>query len=166
MKLRIHQNSLRLRLNRSDIEQFRKTGICASALRFGPGSQLTYTLEASSRSTVMEARYYHDCIRVLLPLDMAQQWADSEQVSLSLQRADDSGPSLLIEKDFKCLHPDERDATEDADAFPNPPAGISADRGCDEIRLTLPRPPGHQHAGACAAQLRWSEEQQRSIYGS
>jgi len=123
VKLRIHQNSLRLRLNRSDIEQFRKTGICASALRFGPGSQLTYTLEASSRSTVMEARYYHDCIRVLLPLDMAQQWADSEQVSLSLQRADDSGPSLLIEKDFRCLHPDERDATEDADAFPNPPAG-------------------------------------------
>ncbi len=123
MKLRIHQNSLRLRLNRSDIEQFRKTGICASALRFGPGSQLTYTLEASSRWTVMEARYYHDCIRVLLPLDMAQQWADSEQVSLSLQRADDSGPSLLIEKDFQCLHSDERNHSGDADSFPNPLAG-------------------------------------------
>jgi len=123
VKLRIHRNSLRLRLNRSDVEQFRKTGICADFLRFGPGSQLTYTLEASSRWTMMEARYHHDCIRVLLPLDMAQQWADAEQVSLSLQRADDSGPSLLIEKDFKCLHPDERDATEDADVFPNPSAG-------------------------------------------
>jgi hypothetical protein len=122
VKLRVHRNSLRLRLNRSDVEQFRKTGICADFLRFGPDSQLTYTLEAS-RWTVMEARYHHDCIRVLLPLDMAQQWADSEQVSLSLQRADDSGPSLLIEKDFKCLHPDERDATEDADVFPNPSAG-------------------------------------------
>ena len=120
MKLRIHRNSLRLRLNRSDLEQFRKTGICAGALGFDPGSQLTYTLEASSRWTVMEARYYQDCIRVLLPLDVAQEWADSDQVSLSLHHADDSSPSLLIEKDFKCLHPDERDANDDSDAFPNP----------------------------------------------
>ncbi len=122
MKLRIHRNSLRLRLNRSEIEQFRKTGICAGALRFGPGSQLTYTLEASSRWTVMEARYDQDCIRVLLPLDMAQEWADSDQVSLSLDDADSSSPSLLIEKDFKCLHPGERDANDDSNAFPNPSA--------------------------------------------
>ena len=123
MKLRIHRNSLRLRLNRSDIEQFRKTGICAESLRFGSNSQLTYTLESSSRWTVMEARYYQDCIRVLLPLDMAREWADSDQVSLSLHRADDSGPSLLIEKDFQCLHSDERNPSSDADSFPNPLAG-------------------------------------------
>jgi hypothetical protein len=60
VKLRIHRNSLRLRLNRSDVERFRKTGICAECLRFGSGSQLTYTLEASSRWTVVEARYYRD----------------------------------------------------------------------------------------------------------
>jgi hypothetical protein len=123
VKLRIHRNSLRLRLNFSDIEQFRKAGICADTLRFGPGSQLTYTLEASSRWTVMEARYYQDCIRVLLPLEMAQQWADSDEVSLSLNRADDSGPSLLVEKDFQCLHSDERNPSDDADSFPNPLAG-------------------------------------------
>jgi len=123
VKLRIHRNSLRLRLNRSDIEQFRKTGICAESLRFGSNSQLTYTLESSSRWTVMEARYDQDCIRVLLPLDMAREWADSDQVSLSLHRADDSGPSLLIEKDFQCLHSDERNPSRDADSFPNPLAG-------------------------------------------
>ena len=117
MKLRIQGNSLRLRLNRSEVEQFRNTGICAGMLRFGPGSQLTYTLEASSRWRAIEARYHQDCIRVLLPLDMAQQWADSDQVSLSFHRTDDSGPSLLIEKDFKCLHSEERDTTENADDF-------------------------------------------------
>ena len=123
MKLRIHRNSLRLRLNRSDVEQFRNTGICAGALRFGPGSQLTYTLEASSRCTVMEAHYYQDCIRVLLPLDVAQEWAGSDEISLSVDRADDRGPSLLIEKDFQCLHRDETSSNDDVDAFPNPLVG-------------------------------------------
>ena len=123
MKLRLHRNSLRLRLNCSDVEQFRKTGICADVVRFGPGSQLTYTLETSSHWRVMEARYYQDSIRILLPLEMADQWADSAQVSLSLNRTDDGGPSLLIEKDLECLHSEERNPSDDADVFPNPSAG-------------------------------------------
>jgi len=122
VKLRIHRNSLRFRLNRSDVEQFRKTGICADVIRFGPASQLTYTLETSSSWREMEARYNQDCIRVLLPLEMAQQWTDSDQVSLSLQRDANSGPSLLVEKDFQCLHSDERNRSENADSFPNPSA--------------------------------------------
>ena len=53
MKLRIHGNSLRLRLNRSDIEHFRQTGILKESLRFGPDAELGYILEASSRNTAM-----------------------------------------------------------------------------------------------------------------
>jgi len=107
MKLRIHGDSLRLRLNRSDIEQFLETGIRAESIHFGSAAKLTYSLESSSQLTEMEARYSQDCIRVLLPLSMAQEWASSDQISLSLDRAENSGPSLLIEKDFKCLHDDE-----------------------------------------------------------
>lgn len=122
MKLRIHGDSLRLRLNRTDVEQLRKTGICAESLRFGFGSRLTYTLETSSRLTAMEAQYRHGRIRVLLPIDMAQEWTGSDQISLSLNRPDGGGPSLLIEKDFQCLHGDEANPNDDADAFPNPSA--------------------------------------------
>jgi hypothetical protein len=64
MKLRIHRDSLRLRLNRSDVEQFRTSGVCAASLRFESSSQLTYTLETSSQLTVIEVRYLQDCIRV------------------------------------------------------------------------------------------------------
>ena len=123
MKLRIHRNSLRLRLNRSDVEQFRRTGICAECFRFGSGSRLTYTLETSPQLTVMETQYRQDCIRVLLPLNMAQEWSGSDQVSLSLNRTDVGGPSLSIEKDFQCLHRDETSPSDDLDAFPNPLAG-------------------------------------------
>lgn len=120
MKLRIHGDSLRLRLNRSDVEQFRTSGVCAAALRFDSNSQLAYTLETSSQLTAMEVRYLQDCIRVLLPLDMAQEWAGSDRISLSLNRTGASGPSLLIEKDFQCLHRDETNPADDMDAFPNP----------------------------------------------
>jgi hypothetical protein len=122
VKLRIHRNSLRLRLNRSDLEKFRKTGVCAECLRFGSGSQLTYTLETSSRLTEMEVLYRQDCIRVLLPLEVAQEWSGSDKVSLSLNRTD-GGPFLLIEKDFQCLHRDETSPNDNVDAFPNPLAG-------------------------------------------
>ena len=118
MKLRIHGDSLRLRLNRSDVDQFRTSGVCAASLRFDSNSQLTYTLETSSQLTVIEVRYFQDCIRILLPLDMAQEWAGSGRISLSLNRS--GGPSLLIEKDFQCLHRDETNPNDDADAFPNP----------------------------------------------
>jgi hypothetical protein len=70
--------------------------------------------------TAIEVQYVHDCIRVRLPLDMAEEWAGSDRISLSLNRAGDSGPSLLIEKDFQCLHREERNPADDADAFPNP----------------------------------------------
>jgi hypothetical protein len=68
----------------------------------------------------MEVQYVQDSIRVRLPLDMAEEWTGSDRISLSLSRARDSGLSLLIEKDFQCLHHEERNPADDADAFPNP----------------------------------------------
>jgi hypothetical protein len=120
VKLRIHQNSVRLRLNRSDLEQFRQTGGCTEWLRFGPNSQLSYALEASSQVNAIEAQWREGCLRILLPLETAQVWAGSDQVSLSLNPGEGGGPSLLIEKDFQCLHGVREDPTEDEDTFPNP----------------------------------------------
>lgn len=103
MKLRIHGSSLRLRLNGSEIEQLRNTGLCSHALEFGSGSRLTYTLETSAQLTEMDAQYRQDCIHILLPLHVAREWADSDRISLSLNRTD-GRPSLLIEKDLPCAH--------------------------------------------------------------
>jgi hypothetical protein len=103
VKLRIHRNSLRLRLNGSDIEQLRNTGLCSYTLQFGPGSRLTYALETSSQLTEIDAQYRQDCIHILLPLPLAREWTESDRISLSLDRAD-GRPSLLIEKDLPCAH--------------------------------------------------------------
>lgn len=63
-----------------------------------------------------------------LPLDMAQAWVGSDQVSLSLDHAEGSGPTLLIEEIFQCLHGDRTNPNDDADAFPNPSAGQRRER--------------------------------------
>jgi len=119
MKLRIHGDSLRLRLNRSDVKQFLETGIRKESIQFGSGSKLTYTLESSSQVSEMEAHYSQDCIRVVLPLGLAQEWASSDRISLSLDPAENSGPSLLIEKDFKCLHDEDSKTEPGLDQVPN-----------------------------------------------
>jgi hypothetical protein len=121
MKLRIHANSLRLRLSRSDVERLQQTGVCQESVQFGSGSQFGYALEVSSQLKVAEATYSHDCIRVLLPLGIAEAWAASSEVSLSVTRSIGDAPSVLIEKDFQCLHRDQENSTE-SDTFPNPAA--------------------------------------------
>jgi hypothetical protein len=55
MKLRIHDNWLRLRLNRPEIDQLRKTSSCGHSLRSGSGSHLTYILETSPQFAGMDA---------------------------------------------------------------------------------------------------------------
>ena len=125
MKLRIHKDSLRLRLNRSDVEQFQETGMCTESLRFGSDSQLIYTLGISSQLKVMQAQYRQDCIRILLPIEVARRWAASDQISLSLNPRDGSGPALLVEKDFQCFHSEERSPSDDAEGFSNPLSGRS-----------------------------------------
>jgi len=120
VKLRVLGNSLRLRLNRADIETFRQTGRCEEQVQFSAGSRLVYALEASP-VTKIEAEYSGDRILVRVPVDMAREWVASDQVALSVVPPG-GGLSLLIEKDFQCLHPKGRMAQDDADAFPNPEA--------------------------------------------
>jgi hypothetical protein len=122
MKLRLHGNSLRLRLNRTDIQQFQQTGIREEKLRFAEDSCLTYILEASTKVSEIQVEYRGNCIRILAPQEIAQEWARSSQIALSAGAADEDGPSVLIEKDFQCLHQEDRDENDDADSFPNPAA--------------------------------------------
>lgn len=121
MKVRIHKNSLRFRMSRSDVEQIRQTGTCSEALQFGAGSQLSYTLEASSHCKTISADYCEDRIRICVPLELVRSWADSDQVSLVQEPLKSGELSVIIEKDFQCLH-SSAGASEDADAYPNPSA--------------------------------------------
>jgi hypothetical protein len=119
MKLRIQGNSLRLRLSQSEVAQFSKTGFVEDGIQFGPGASFAYALESMSSLSAPQAIYSNGWLRIQVPGAEATQWACSDRVSLSGEQPLESGQrlSLLIEKDFQCLHGGEE---RDPDAYPNP----------------------------------------------
>jgi len=115
MKLRFHNQSLRLRLSQSEVARLVETGAVRETLPFPGGQTLEYSLETGPVSAIA-ASFEDGRITVKLPATEARGWAESDRVGI--ETAD--GPlRLYIEKDFQCLHGPEKD---NADAFPNPSA--------------------------------------------
>jgi len=119
MKLLISGNSLRLRLNQSEVAQFSKTGFVEDSIQFTPGASFAYSLESMSSVRAPQALYANGFLRVQVPRAESTNWACSDRVGISGDQPLESGQrlSILIEKDFQCLHGDE---ARDPDAHPNP----------------------------------------------
>lgn len=121
MKLRLLNNSVRLRLQQGEVTRIAAGESVAEHTRL-PGGTLIYRLEVADTASVA-ARLSGATLTVTLPRKIAAAWADSQQVSIASEFETDDGESLsvLVEKDFKCLSPGkERSEGEDADGFPHP----------------------------------------------
>ncbi len=123
MKLRLDGKSLRLRLSQKDVAHFRETGSIEDAIEFAPASRLVYTLESSLDVKEPRAGYENNSIRIQIPLSRARTWLDSDETGIAAIQPGAADLSLLIEKDFRCLHRQPGEEREDADAFPNPMSG-------------------------------------------
>ncbi len=120
MKLRIRDNSLRLRLTRGEVDLLRDEGIIAARTEFPGGRHFEYVVESSPASVKPGAFLSASVITVRLPEAVVRAWANSEQVSISDEMLLDDGEKLgiLVEKDFACLAP--REGEDESDMFPNP----------------------------------------------
>ena len=120
MKLRILGNTLRLRLTQSEVAAFGAQGRVEERIMFGAGVSMTYALQKAEGIEHLAAHYDAQTLTVLVPAGWVTGWVDTNKVGLEgEQQVDgDVALSILIEKDFKCLHGDE--SRIDADAFPNP----------------------------------------------
>ena len=124
MKLRIHKNSLRLRLGPSEIVRLLAAGRIEETIRLAPGAdaRLTYALElAPPAGNDLTIRYAPPEFTVLVPTAQAQQWADGSAVGIGGKIAvGDDTLEILVEKDFACV---DRKTELNEDTFPNPKAG-------------------------------------------
>jgi len=112
MKLRLHGDSLRLRLSQGEMAQLADTGRVEETLTFAPGQTLSYSLETGP---ALAAAFDGQRISIMVPAAAAEHWMESNEAGIEGA----SGPvKVLVEKDFRCLHSGE----EDANAFPNPMA--------------------------------------------
>jgi hypothetical protein len=119
MKLRIHGNSVRLRLSQSEVAVFAENGDVESYIEFSKGNRLTYALSADEKISEPEARFENGRLTVFVSKAQADEWVNSDNVGITNGRSS-QGPQIIVEKDFTCLH--KRAGEDDADTFPNPEA--------------------------------------------
>ena len=122
MKLRLRENSIRLRLLQKEVQQLREIGNVSETIVFGinPAENLTYSLRVSEDADEISAQMTDNQIEVFLPLNAAEIWADTNEVGLYAEQkiGDSTTLKIIVEKDFVCI---ERPADADnKDAFPHP----------------------------------------------
>lgn len=113
MKLRIHGNSLRLRLTRTDVARLHSHGSLEETASFGSGGSLTYRIQSRAGAETVRAAFGGGAITVLIPCETARAWPAGDELGLY---ARDGALSISIEKDFRCLTRPE----DEPDAYPHP----------------------------------------------
>lgn len=111
MKLRLEENSLRLRLSEAEVHQFDATGQVAYTIAFGPGpgQTLVYALERlpeTSPATTVQVRYEAGALSVEVPAAVARNWINTENIGFKAQVLVAEGQELriLVEKDLDSHH--------------------------------------------------------------
>jgi len=121
MKLRLLDDSIRLRLSQGEVLAAGEQRLVEGQTRFPDGSVFTFALEAVENAAAPSAAYAQDRMVVRLPAAEVSAWArDDAAVSLvgELELPRGGLLRLLVEKDFRCLTP--RDEEDQSDLFANP----------------------------------------------
>ncbi|UCS95269.1 hypothetical protein KZP23_09785 [Echinicola marina] len=121
MKLRINNNSIRLRLSQTEVKEIGKGNSVTENLYLGNNNlAIAYSLIPDEKTPAISAHFFGNELKVYVPKTLSDNWAGSEEVTMRhMQNEGDEHQNLiLIEKDFQCLHkrPDE----DESDSFPNP----------------------------------------------
>ncbi|MEL7118934.1 MAG: hypothetical protein AAFO07_05820 [Bacteroidota bacterium] len=121
MKIRIKDNSVRLRLSQSEIRQLKELGKVVSTIQFSPYvySTMTYRI-VKSEAKHIKATFSNNRITISVPKAQIDEWANSSLVSIKYEKdiSDSQVLRILIEKDFKCLTV--RPSENEEDLFPHP----------------------------------------------
>lgn len=122
MKLRFFNNSIRFRVQQSEVEQFKNTGKIDAfvQLGFADSHGLHYSVQINNvaQPTIL---YEGNTILLLLPEVIAKQWSHSNDTGIYDIQTLDEGKTLkiILEKDFQCLDETNEDQS---DMYPNPKA--------------------------------------------
>jgi hypothetical protein len=116
MKLRFRKNSLRLRVNRKEVELLASGAALEERISFPGDTILKYVLEASATRTP-EAVYQDGWIRVSTPLQQVTDWASGTDIGIYFELPANGSPlKVAIEKDLECVDGPAEET--DPDAFP------------------------------------------------
>ncbi len=122
MKLRIKGNSIRVRLDRRDIERLIDEGGVEDGVRFGPARVFSYAVKIGPAPRERPIASYIDG-RLTIRIDPAdaKEWLSGDRIGFDHQQPVEDGiVRVLLEKDFACIDRPPGEEADDAYAFPNP----------------------------------------------
>lgn len=105
MKLRISGNSLRLRLAEYEVAELNQAGLLEETVELGVngGQDFVYALRCSTQENGKAlATFERNRLTVYLPKREAEEWAQTDLISIRSEQTIGEGKilSILIEKDF------------------------------------------------------------------
>jgi hypothetical protein len=125
MKLRMKNNSVRLRLTQTETARFAETGRIEETIEFGPEphQKFIYAIETDSEIEAMQAFIENNRIILLMPKTQAETWTGTAQIGVENEQriGGEKSLRLLVGKDFSCLEP--REGEDEKDAYPHPLEG-------------------------------------------
>ena len=118
MKIRIKENSLRIRLLKSEVDKLEAEGYLEAETSF-VNNKLVYALESIEEGNQLTVDFMDNKITMFVPLSLLNGWAQNSVVGFNAQMplTENGSLFLLLEKDFVCT-----DATteDQSDNFLNP----------------------------------------------
>lgn len=119
MKLRFSNNSLRVRVNRREVEGLASGATLEEEILFPGDARISYVVEPSS-SASPEVWFREGVIRISAPRAQVSDWAQSDSIGIYFERpASGTFLKIAIEKDLECI--DSATGEYDPDAFPRAP---------------------------------------------
>jgi len=119
MKLRIRENSLRLRVSKADLEIFEKDKKVKATINFPNNSKMDYYLIWGNDDD-FKSTFDGSSIITEVPQQVGKRWLQPDEVTIDhyVSLENNIQLRLLIEKDFQCLT--KRKDEDESDLFPNP----------------------------------------------
>ena len=118
MKLRIKGNSLRIRLNKTEVNLISTTGYLEEETLFG-NNRFVYALQQIDEGNALKAALEENKMIMFVPASLIKDWPQNNIVGFEANIPLAGGKTLylLLEKDFVCLD----ETTEDQrDNYENP----------------------------------------------
>jgi len=114
MKIRILDNSIRLRFSQTELQQLQTIGAIKKEVQFAGGSQFIYSLNTKDSEQDLSADFANNEMRVFISSSKVNELVNTDLIGV--ENTND-GLNLLVEKDFKCLTDRNEDESE---LFENP----------------------------------------------
>jgi hypothetical protein len=120
MKLRLRENSLRIRLRQPEVDRLGAGGSVENTTVLGPGPTERFKCRVVAGSAKdITSDLADGVLTVFLPETAVAAWVQGDDVGLYAETA--WGLSIAVEKDFRCLEP--RANEDDSGAFERPAGG-------------------------------------------